>query len=51
MHRMTELGSIRTSGMVDLNVGNVVQIPPNIVEGGAMDIQVALGDSSIGGHG
>ena len=49
MHGMTELCSIRTSGMVD-NVGNVL-IPPNIVDGGAMDIQVALDDSSIGGHG
>ena len=47
---MTKLCSIRTSGMVD-NVGNVVLIPPNIVEGGAVDIQVALGGSSIGGHG
>ena len=47
---MTELCSIRTSGKIDI-VGNVVQIPPNIVEGGAMDIQVALDDSSIGGHG
>ena len=50
MHRVTELCSIRTSGMVDLNVGNVL-IPPNIAEGGAMDIQVALDDSSTGGHG
>ena len=50
MHGMTELCSIRTSGRVD-NVGKVVQIPPNIDEGGVMDIQVALDDSSIGGHG
>ena len=41
---MTELCSIRTSGVVD-NVGNVVLIPPNIVEDGALD------DSSIGEHG
>ena len=46
---MTELCSIRTFGTVVGNVGNDL-IPPNLVEGGAMDIP-ALDDSSIGGHG